>query len=144
VTRFGTAPPDFTAQTLINLNNDDARLVVTWRPPTAAPFTSNNDSGLVLDLSGTGAQHQVWRDAIATDLLTLGLAPTVVPMNPIQGLFALGSGTQVQIFTQWHDYSVALQHQLSEGQMVAAVGGHGVFDNTSASMMADRFYTVFQ
>ncbi|HTL62106.1 MAG TPA: hypothetical protein VL261_10710 [Nitrospira sp.] len=144
VTRFGTAPPDFTAQTLINLINDAGRLVVNWRPPSAVPFTSNTDAGVVLDLAGVGALHHVWRDAIATDLLTLGAAGTVVPLNPSQGLFALGSGGQVQVFTQWHDYSLALQQHLAQGQLASTFGSHGVFNDTTATMMADRMYTVFQ
>jgi hypothetical protein len=37
VTHFKTAPPDFTAQTVVNLTDHPATLVVNWRPPTAGP-----------------------------------------------------------------------------------------------------------
>ncbi|HKT35684.1 MAG TPA: hypothetical protein VJR03_12725 [Nitrospira sp.] len=144
VTRFGTAPPDFTAQTLINLVNSPATLAVTWRQATAMPFTSNTDAGLVLDLAGVGGQHYVRRDAILTDLLSLGTAPSVVPVNPLEGLFALGSEGEVQIFTQFHDYSAALQQHLTQGQLSSAFGAHGVFTDSTVTMMADRIYTVFQ
>jgi hypothetical protein len=144
VTRFGTAPPDFMAQTLVNLVDKPATLAVTWRPATATPFTSNTDAGLVLDLAGVGGQHYVRRSAIMTDLLSLAGTPSVVPVNPLEGLFALGSAGQVQVFTQFHDYSAALQQRLAQGQLTSAFGAHGLFTDSTATMMADRVYTVFE
>jgi hypothetical protein len=144
VSPFGTAPPsDFTAQTLVNLDNNPAPLVVTWAPPTLMPFTSNTGAGVVLNLAGIGGVHYVWRDGIATDLLTLGTAPTIVPANPVQGLFAIGSSGQVQMFTQFHNYNVALQQNLAQGRMASAFKSYGVFNNSTATMTADYVLTVF-
>jgi hypothetical protein len=142
VTPFNTAPPDFTAQTIVNLMNHPATLVVNWSPPTAAPFLSNTDAGLVLDLAGVGTAHYVWRGPVATNLL--GLSPTIVPANPLQGLFALGAAGQVQVFTQFPDYSVALQQGLAQGQTASAIGAHGLFSDSTVTMTADQVYTVFK
>ncbi|MBU6432432.1 MAG: metallophosphoesterase [Nitrospirae bacterium] len=144
VTPFHTAPPDFTAQTLVNLVDDPATLVVNWSPPTAGPFTSNTDAGLVLDLTGVGTAHYVWRGPVATDLLGLGSLPTIVPANPIQGLFAVGSSGQIQVFTQFHDYSLALQQRLAQGQKANAVGAHGMYSDSSVSITADQIYMVLK
>jgi hypothetical protein len=143
VTPFNTAPPDFTAQTIVNLVDHPATLLVNWNPPTAMPFTSNTDVGLVLDLAGVGGVHYVWRGPVATDLLSLGLSPTIVPTNPLQGLFAVGSSGQVQVFTQFHDYSLALQQHLTQGQMARTFGAHGLFSDSTVTMMADQIFTVF-
>jgi len=43
VTPFKTAPPDFTAQTIVNLMDHPATLLVNWCPPTATPFVSNTE-----------------------------------------------------------------------------------------------------
>jgi hypothetical protein len=144
VTPFNTAPPDFTAQTIVNLVDHPATLVVNWSPPTAVPFISNTDAGLVLDLAGVGTTHYVWRGPVATDLLSLSVSPTIVPVNPIQGLFAVGSSGQVQVFTQFHDYRLALQQHLAQGQMANVVGAHGVFSDSSVTITADQIYTVLQ
>jgi hypothetical protein len=144
VTPFNTAPPDFTAQTIVNLVDHPATLVVNWSLPTAVPFISNTDAGLVLDLAGVGTTHYVWRGPVATDLLSLSVSPTIVPANPIQGLFAVGSSGQVQVFTQFHDYSLALQQRLAQGQMANAVGAHGVYSDSSVTITADQIYTVLQ
>ena len=144
VTRFKTAPPDFTAQTLVNLMDHPATLLVNWRPPTAMPFVSNTDAGLGLDLAGVGAAHYVWRGPVATDLVSLGVSPTIVPANPAQGLFAVGSGGQTQVFTQFHEYSVALQQSLAQGQMANAIGAHGMYTDSSVTITADQIYTVLK
>ena len=139
-----TAPPDFTAQTVVNLTNHPATLLVNWRPPTAVPFTSSTDTGLVLNLAGVGGAHYVWRGPVATDLLTLSLSPTIVPDNPSAGLFALGSNGTVQIFTQFSGYRLALEQHLSQGQLANTVGAHGMYSDTSVTITADQIYTVLQ
>lgn len=144
VTRFKTAPPDFTAQTVVNLTNHPATLLVNWRPPTATPFTSSTDTGLVLNLTGVGGAHYVWRGPVATDLLTLSLSPTIVPENSSAGLFALGSNGTVQIFTQFSGYRLALEQHLSQGQLANTVGAHGMYSDTSVTITADQIYTVLQ
>ena len=144
VTPFNTAPLDFTAQTIVNLVDHPATLLVNWSPPTVVPFISNTDAGLVLDLAGVGAAHYVWRGPVATDLLSFGVSPTIVPANPLQGLFAVGSSGQVQVFTQFHDYSLALQQRLAQGQMASTFGAHGLFSDSTVTTMADHIYTVLQ
>jgi len=144
VTRFKTAPPDFTAQTVVNLTNHPATLLVNWRPPTAVPFTSSTDAGLVLNLAGVGGAHYVWSGPVATDLLTLNLSPTIVPENPSAGLFALGSNGTVQVFTQFSGYRLALEQHLSQGQLANTVGAHGMYSDASVTITADQIYTVLQ
>jgi uncharacterized protein DUF4382 len=142
VTRFKTAPPDFTAQTVVNLTNHPATLLVNWRPPTAVPFTSSTDGGLVLNLAGVGGAHYVWRGPVATDLL--GQSPTIVPQDPSAGLFALGSNGTVQVFTQFSGYRLALEQHLSQGQLANTVGAHGMYSDASVTITADQIYTVLQ
>jgi hypothetical protein len=144
VTHFKTAPPDFTAQTLVNLTNHAATLLVNWRPPTAAPFSSSTDAGLVLNLTGVGGAHYVWRGPVATDLLTLAQSPTIVPADPSAGLFALGANGTVQVFTQFSGYRLALEQHLSQGQLANTVGAHGMYSDTLVTITADQIYTVLQ
>ena len=144
VTRFKTAPPDFTAQTVVNLTNHPATLLVNWRPPTAVPFTSSTNTGLVLNLAGVGGAHYVWRGPVATDLVGLSLPPTITPNDPNSGLFALGSSGTVQVFTQFHDYRLALAQHLAQGQLANTVGAHGIFTDSSVTITADQIYTALQ
>ena len=148
VTRFKTAPPDFTAQTVVNLTDHPATLLVNWHLPTAVPFVSNTDAGLVLDLTGggvgAGLAHYVWRGPVATDLVTLRLPPTIVPENPDRGLFALGSNGRVEVFTQFSAYRLALEQHLAQAQMANTVGAHGMYSDSMVTITADQIYTVLQ
>jgi hypothetical protein len=143
-TRFKTAPPDFTAQTVVNLMDHPATLLVNWQPPTAVPFFSNTNAGLVLNLAGVGVVHYVWRGPVATDLVSFGVAPTIAPKDPTGGLFALGSGGRVEVFTQFQGYSLALEQHLAQGQQANTVAAHGIYTDLSATIAADQIYTVLQ
>jgi len=143
-TRFKTAPADFTAQTVVNLTDRPATLLVNWRLPTGVPFISNADAGLVLNLAGVGALHHVWRGPVALDLVSLGVSPTIAPKDPTAGLFALGSSGKVQVFTQFHDYSLALEQHLTQGQLANTIGAHGIYSDSSVTITADQIYTLLQ
>jgi hypothetical protein len=143
-TKFKTAPPDFTAQTVVNLTNRAATLLINWRPPTAAPFNLSTDSGFVLNLAGVGVAHHVWRGPVATDLLTVGQPVDLAPDDSAGGLFALGANGTVQVFTQFPAYRLAVEDQLAQGRLANTVGGHGVYDDASATITADQMYTVLQ
>ena len=141
-TKFGTAAPDFTAQTVINLMDRPATMLVNWVPPTGVPFL-NTDPGLVLNLAGVGTLHQVMRGPVATDLLTFGVSPTI-PEHADQGLFALGVAGKVTVFTQYQSYRAAIEQQLSRGGHASVVGAHGTFSDASVTVTADQIYTVLQ
>ncbi|MBI3355746.1 MAG: DUF4382 domain-containing protein [Nitrospirae bacterium] len=143
VMRFKTAPPDFTAQTVVNLKDHPAALLVNWRPPTGVPFSSHTDAGLVLNLAGVGGAHHVWRGPVATDLVG-STSPTIAPENPTQGLFALGSNGKVEVFTQFPAYRLALEQHLAQGQLANTIGAHGVFNDSTVTITADQIYTVIQ
>jgi len=98
----------------------------------------------VLDPVGIGAAHYVWRGSVSTDLVSLGVSPAIVPTNPAQGLLAVGSSGQVQVFTQFHDYSLALEQSLMEGQKANTVGAHGMYSDASVTITADQIYTLLQ
>jgi hypothetical protein len=144
VTTFKMAPPDFTAQTVVNLTNHPATLLVNWRPPTAVPFFSSTDTGFVLNLTGVGAAHYVWRGPVATDLLTLNMPTNIVPEDPTAGLFALGANGTVQVFTQFSAYRLAVEQHLSQGQLANTVGAHGMYSDASGTITADQMFTVLQ
>jgi hypothetical protein len=143
-TPFKKAAPDFNAQTLVNLNDRPATLLVNWNPSTAAPFSSHTDAGFVLDLTSVGTTHHVLRGPVSIDLSTLGTAPTIAPENPDRGLYALGSGGKVEIFTQFSKYRTTLEERLTQGKLASGVGAHGIFDDASATITADQIFTALQ
>ena len=81
VSPFGSAPPDFLAQSVLAQPSVAATLAVTWTGTgTAAPFTTLTATGLTIDLAnaafGTG-QLRVGGQSI--DITTLSASPSIVP-----------------------------------------------------------------
>ena len=142
-TKFGTAAPDFTAQTVINLMDRPATLLANWHPPTGVPFLST-DPGLVLNLAGAGTLHHMIRGPVSTDLLSFGVSPTITPEQADQGLFALGVAGKVTVFTQYQSYRAAIEQQLSQGRHASVVGAHGTFSDAAVTVTADQIYTQLQ
>ncbi len=144
ITRFGIAPPDFTARTVVNLSAKPGTMLVNWQPKTAALFTTSSSAGLVLNLVGTGKWHHVFRGPVATDLLTLGTAPTVAPEDPTHGLYAIANGGRVEVFTDFERYRLALDDHLVRGDKAHDFGAHGTFADATATMTADQILTILR
>ncbi len=142
-TRFRTAPPDFTAQTVVNLANSPATLLVNWHPATLTPFLSTGDTGLTLNLAGVGVAHHVWRGPVATDLIG-GASPTIAPEDPTRGLFAIGGNGPVQVFTQFPLYRQAIEQHVTQGQRAHLIGARGLYSDSAVTITADQIYTVLQ
>lgn len=139
---FGTAPADFTAQTIINVMNAPAALFVAWDPASATPFPVLSASGLTLDLGGSPLVHHVLRGGVLTDLA--GTTPTVQPNNPARGLFAIGYQGTVTVYTQFDAYRQAIGARLAASQKTRAFGGHGRYTDATTSFGANQLFTAFQ
>lgn len=104
VTPFGTAPPDFTAFSVLAEPSVPATLAVVWTGTgTAAPFATLTDTGLTIDLTNAAfGSGQLRIGAEAIDVTTLSASPNIVPAvaapDPTSGLplfnprFSVGSG----------------------------------------------------
>jgi hypothetical protein len=101
---FGSAPPDFLAQTVSAESTIGATLVVSWTGTgTAAPFSTLSATGLSIDLANAAfGSGQLRIGAETVDITTLSASPTIVPAvaspDPTTGLplfspvFSVGPG----------------------------------------------------
>jgi hypothetical protein len=109
---FGTAPPDFIAESINAAPTVPATMVVSWSGlGTLTPFSSLTDTSLTVDLSNAAFSSGVIRiGAQAIDITTLSATPLIVPAAPgapagpglppvFLPLFAVGSGAVATITT---------------------------------------------
>jgi hypothetical protein len=141
---FGAAPEDFDAQTVVNVGALPAWLGVNWAPTAAAPFASVTPSSLTLDLTGVGDIHHVLRGGVLTDLVGLGMSPTLQPASAVYGLYAIGDAGTVTVYTQFDDYSAALSARLAAGSKARALGAHGTFTDATVTLGAGRVFAAFE
>jgi len=139
-----TASDDFNAITLIDVTNAPAALVVGWPSLEPAPFNSYSVDGMVINLTNAGVLHDVYRAGVDTTLATTD-TPTVQAVDPLHGLFAIGSHGSVQVYTQLADYQQALQAGLLAGQKAlsfVSVGGN--YTDSSKTLTARGMMTMLQ
>ena len=83
---FGTAPPDFIAESINAQQTVSATMIVSWTAPgTAAPFATLADSGLSIDLTNPAfGAGEIRIGAQSIDITTLRALPplTIVPAAP--------------------------------------------------------------
>ncbi len=140
VAPFGGAPPDFTAQTLVNYAAVTDQLVASWgRAGSTAAFTglSATSTSLTLDLAN------VVQDFIAIgperlELTTLASAPTIVSSTASGDVFTIGHAgkLKVQNFNTFSAFVSALATDLDGTTAVITVAAAGEYDATSDTFTA--------
>ena len=141
VTPFGTAPADFTADTIVGLANVPAMMVVQWPIAKAAPFVSSSDSGVVVDVTGS-ILHRVQRYGVMTDLS--GQTPTLQPESGGSGLFAIQGGGAIQLYTTFSAFDTALNSRLAAGGKMKRLTALGRYDDTTTTMTARAVSVVMK
>jgi hypothetical protein len=145
VTPFGSAPPDFTGRTVVDFANVPAILGVGWRPGgTAAPFSSMNASGLVIDAQNPdlGLRHHIVLGFQVIDITTLATPVRLVPAPNTaanRATYAIGKPGQVEIFSDFADFVSALVNELASAKAVGlTASGHfdaGTGDYTTGRVL---------
>jgi hypothetical protein len=146
-TSFATAPPDFTASTLLDPTTLPAEFVLDWGAGTAAPFTTYDSSAIDVDPrnASIGTRHAIQSGAESINIVGLGSDPLIEPNSAGSNLlFAIGhtaSGTVANYIT-FAAFITALQSALN-GSVLAtgmtAVGQYTtstyVFSATSVTLV---------
>ncbi len=142
VAPFGSAPPDFTAQTLVNYAAVTDELVTSWgRAGSTAAFTglSATSTSLTPDLTG------VVVDFIAIgpqflELTTLASAPTIVPATTSGVVFTIGHAGKfmAQSYDTFSAFVSALAGDLDGTTAVITVAASGAYDASTNTFTATR------
>jgi hypothetical protein len=96
VTRFGAAPPDFSASALTPGPSSLQTLVVDWvNGGSTAPFTSISSSGLVVKLTDAnlGSTHEIRTGPASLDLKSLPQSPLITTTGADQSNLQLAVGS---------------------------------------------------
>ena len=141
---FGQAPLDFEAQTVVDLSAIPGVMAVNWNPAADSPFESISAESMTLDLTGTGVFHHVGRAGVRVDLTTLLLAPSIIPVSNSLGLYVIYGNGLPQLYTNFELYSEALQTALENGNSIRSIVALGNYDDTTATITADRVLARIQ
>lgn len=143
VAPYGSAPPDFTASSLVSYATEHAVLSV-WFGASAptTPFAAMTSSGLQLSAAtlAASAQDSLRAGPAAIDLSTLTSGLDLTPdLNAGNVQYALvhAKSHQVSTYGTFNDFLTALASEFNGSNAAIAVAAEGPYTASSGSLAAD-------
>ena len=142
VTPFGTAPPNFTAQTLVNFSGVPQALVVDWAQngsATAFMGLTATSTSLQLNLTGAGQLHFIQTGPDTLDLTTLATPPTITAdATATDEVFAIGHRGmfKTENFNTFAAFVTALAADLTPATTVEGLAATGQYDSAANTFTA--------
>lgn len=142
VTPFGTAPPNFTAQTLVNFSGVPQALVVDWAQKgsaTAFMGLTATSTSLQLNLTGAGQLHFIQTGPDTLDLTTLATPPTITAdATATNEVFAIGHRGmfKTENFNTFAAFVTALAADLTPATTVEGLAATGQYDSAANTFTA--------
>ena len=144
VTAFGKAPPNFTAQTLVNFSGVPEALVVDWAQKGSATAFSGltaTSTTLQLDLTGVDKLHFIQIGPQTIDLTTLATPPVIMAdAMATNEIFAIGhrGKYQTENFNTFASFITALSADLTPTATVVDLAATGQYDSTANTFTVTR------
>jgi hypothetical protein len=143
---FGSAPPDFNAQTLVNFAAVSATLDVAFRSGSTTGFTTVSMSDLVVNLAGSNT-HVIKIGPQTIDLTTLPTSPQIVPDPTGVDVFAILNWMSempvgLGLFNSYASFETALSGDLTSTTKVLRVFASGQYDQASNTFTASQIAVV--
>ncbi len=144
VTPFGSAPPDFSAKTVADFSNANARLRLSWgSTPTATAFTQLSSSGIVFNLAVLPTTQNLRRGGIVTALNLLTPAPTVVGDGSL-GVYAIMQNGTVTVHLLFANFVKDLDGRLTANATVKGFYATGGFTSSTSTLKADGIDVILK
>jgi len=143
VTPFGSAPPDFAAETLVDFANANAHLHLEWMAPgPTAPFVSPLSATNVMMTQATvqsAAQHVVFIGPVMEDPGSVSAGLSFVPNTAASNVgYAIGrqDSEEFQVYMSFSDFITALTADLNGTTQVLRVEAVGPYDMSTGVLSA--------
>lgn len=146
-TPFGAAPPDFTARTVIDFRTMLAALALTWGPNgTTAPFTSQEASGLVLDLANPniGRAHHLSIGPRVVDLKAMPASPSIVPPGDGPAAYLIVMRDESHAFRDFADFVTELSTRLNGTTAMVSFTASGAYNGDSNTLTARSIVVILK
>jgi hypothetical protein len=141
VTPFGTAPPDFTATTLVNYASVTDYLNVSWGwsgATAAVTGLTSSSTSLTLNLANVGWEHDVRIGPESIDLTKLASPPTIVASTTGALNFTIGHAGRFKAenFSSFTSFVTQLSSELTGGVGVIQLSVAGSYNGTTNTFTA--------
>jgi hypothetical protein len=146
VTPYGSAPPDFTAATLVSYAQLHSALLVNWGQSGSGSAFSGltaSSTSLTLNLTNVGVLHLVQEGPIRIDLTTL-VTPTSIVPDPNPYVFSIGHAgpLRTENFNSFTGFVAQLAAEITGSTTVLVVAATGTYDATTNVFTAKTITVV--
>ncbi len=131
---FGSAPPDFEAQTIVDVSAVGALMRVAWGFLSTVQFEALDASRIDLDLSESPLLHHVDRAGTLTDL-TEAPAAAVVPAAS-RGFYVVAGGGTITLFGEFDAFAAELESRLAAGRFARRLTALGHYSDATGVLSA--------
>ena len=146
-TPFGTAPPDFDGRTMVDFPRLPALLTLSWgENGTTAPFSSQEPTGLVLDLANAsiGRLHFISIGPRQIDLKDLPASPSIVPPTDGRTAYLIVMRDESRSFHDFSDFVTELGTRLNGSTAMVGFTATGAYDGDSNVLTARSIVVVLK
>jgi Domain of unknown function (DUF4382) len=145
VSAFGTAPPDFRAETLVDFTSAHSVLGLSWGlTGSTSPFPAISATGITVDLAAAGLRGAIELGGRLIDVHTLATGLALVPATQGNVLFAIAhrAAGRVENFSTFGDFTARLSSALTGSTAVMRVVAKGRFDAITGAFSANQLLVV--
>jgi hypothetical protein len=145
VSAFGTAPPDFRAESLVDFSAVRSELGLSWGiAGSTSPFTAISATGITVDLAPVALRGSITLGGRLIDVHTLGTGLALVPATQGNLLFAIAHRASVRVenFSAFGDFTTKLSSSLTGSTAVLRVVANGQFDSVAGAFRANQLLVV--
>ncbi len=146
-TPFGMAPPDFTTRTMVDFPRLPAMLSLTWSPTgTTAPFSSQNATGLVLDLGNPdiGRVHVLTIGPRILNLQSLPASPTIAPPSSGPTAYLIVMREESHAFHDFADFVAELGTRLNGSTAMISFTASGNYNDDDNVLSARTIVVILK
>jgi hypothetical protein len=142
VAPFGAAPPDFMAQSVVDVTATAWRMDVRWPEGSTAAFASLEAGAIVLDLSdpALGEIHWLRHGGVFTDLLDLPASPAITASESTEetGSYGILQDGVVQVYESFAAFAEDLTARMDGSVEIRRMHAVGAYDEGGNTFAAER------
>ncbi|MBL4866341.1 MAG: hypothetical protein JKY67_08195, partial [Pseudomonadales bacterium] len=153
MTPFGSAPEDYEAQTIIEINIEQRAgvLNVRWPGGSSEPFVSVEDELIVLNMDDATYRLSLAGipASLALELENISLAPLGANTDELnqrgKGMYSIKErdGAAIQVYTRFSAFVEGLNSRLSEGKVLIGLLSDGRMNSDTGVMYAVNINALF-
>ncbi|TVZ40818.1 hypothetical protein P886_0149 [Alteromonadaceae bacterium 2753L.S.0a.02] len=134
---YASAPADFIANTLVDVSDLDAFLVIDYGTLGGDNALNIDADGILVDPMNAARKHHVVRAATALELQT-----QTQLLAQAGGIFTITEGGVINIYRNYSEFMASLNNRLQAGARVRKVQGIGQYRDSSHQMDARHIRVV--